>query len=74
MPGIGRSSYDHQEEGMVWLPTVWDGESNVVSVDLLSEGAEAYNAMSEGGWRYFLLDKREWDAWREEYENYWRNL
>lgn len=73
VPGIGRSSYDHQEEGMVWLPTVWDGESNVVSVDLLSEGAEAYDAMSEGGWRYFLLDKREWDTWMKEYEEYWRN-
>ncbi|MBR1852195.1 MAG: hypothetical protein IJ794_03310, partial [Lachnospiraceae bacterium] len=73
VPGICRSSYDHQEEGMIWLPAVWDGESNVISVDLLSEGAEAYDAMSESGWRYFLLDKREWVTWMKEYTDYWSN-
>lgn len=60
-PQIFRFSFDHQEEGMISVPFIWDGKSNVVHMDALLAGELGRD------WEYYFLDGYEWQQW---YDNY----
>ncbi len=60
-PQVYRFSYLHQMQGMVKIPTVWDGTSNVVSVDFSSVDA------SDTSWEFYLLDGNAWQTWHDNY-------
>lgn len=53
-PAIFRFSMDHQDQRMVPVPFTWDGQSNVIHVDVSSAG---YLGPT---WEYYFLDGYEW--------------
>jgi len=64
-PKLYKFSYDYQEQGLVELPSHWDGSSNHITWDCTEESKASTEI-----WRYYLLDKTSVDEWKN---SYWAN-